>query len=50
MSKGWTVWVGGGEINDFYLDKSEAYELAKVWKDKGYDDVCVEYVQEGERL
>jgi hypothetical protein len=43
MSK-WTVWVGGGEINSYYLTKEEALELAQVWKDKGYDEVVAEEV------
>ena len=49
MSKGWTVWVGGVEVNDFYLHKKEAFELATVWKNRGYDDVCVEYVSKEKR-
>lgn len=40
----WTVWVGGGEINDYLLSEKEAHELAQIWKDKGYDEVVVEKV------
>lgn len=40
--KNWTVWVGGGEVNDFYLTKHEAETLAQIYKDDGYDDVVVE--------
>ena len=40
----WTVWVGGGEVNDYYLTKREAKELAQEYKDDGYDDVYIEYV------
>ena len=40
----WTVWVGGGEINDYLLTEKEAQELAQIWKDKGYDEVIVEKV------
>lgn len=43
MSK-WTVWVGGGEINSYYLTQTEAEELAQVWIDKGYDEVVAEEV------
>lgn len=43
MSK-WTVWVGGGEINSYYLDKERAEELVQIWKDKGYDEVVAEEV------
>lgn len=37
----YSVWVGGGEINDTYLTFKQAEELAKVWKNKGYDDVVI---------
>lgn len=40
--KNWTVWVGGGEVNDFYLTKQEAENLAQIYKDDGYDDVVIE--------
>jgi hypothetical protein len=43
MSK-WTVWVGGTEVNDFYLTEAEAKEIAQAWKDKGYDEVVAERV------
>lgn len=37
----YSVWVGGGEINDYYLNWNEALELAQAWKDKGYNDVMI---------
>lgn len=37
----YSVWVGGGEINDCYLNWNEALELAQTWRDKGYNDVMV---------
>jgi len=40
----WTVWVGGGEVNSYLLTKDEAEDIARAWKDKGYDDVLVEEV------
>jgi hypothetical protein len=40
----WTVWVGGGEINDYLLTEQEAQELAQIWKDKGYDEVAIERI------
>jgi hypothetical protein len=40
----WTVWVGGGEINDYLLTEKEAQELAQIWKDKGYDEVAIERI------
>jgi hypothetical protein len=40
----WTVWVGGGEVNSYLLSKDEAEDIARAWKDKGYDEVVVEEV------
>jgi hypothetical protein len=40
----WTVWVGGGEINDYYLSETQAKDIAQAWIDKGYDEVVVEEV------
>ena len=40
----WTVWVGGGEVNSYLLTKEEAEDIARDWKDKGYDEVVVEEV------
>ena len=40
----WTVWVGGGEINDYLLTDKEAQEVAQIWKDKGYDEVVIERI------
>jgi len=42
--KEWTVWVGGGEINDHLLTQDEATNLAQSWKDKGYDDAKIQRV------
>ena len=42
----YSVWVGGSEVNDYYIediDKAEA--LADRWKGRGYDDVAVEVVE-----
>jgi hypothetical protein len=46
MSKGWTVWVGGSEINwQHYTHKIDAERIAGFWREvKGYDDVRVEEV------
>ena len=40
----YSVWVGGGEINDSYLTNAEAKLLAEEWRAKGYDDVVIEKV------
>lgn len=42
----YSVWVGGVEVNTEYLLKDEAEKLAKVYKEKGYKDVCIEYVKQ----
>ena len=38
----YTVWVGGGEINDHLLTARQATDIAREWSDKGYDDVVIE--------
>ena len=42
--KEYTVWVGGTEVNDYYLTKEEAENLAFEYKDDGYDDVIIEKI------
>jgi len=45
MSK-YTVWVGGVEVNDYYLETTEEAEnLAKFWLDKNYDEVQIEEIK-----
>ena len=39
--KSYSVWVGDGEVNDYYLTKNEARILAQEYKDDGYDDVFI---------
>ena len=47
MKAKYTVWVGGGEVNEYYIDsKKEAEDIAECWRAKGYDDVFVEKVSE----
>ena len=41
MKRSYSVWVGGVEVNQFYLTKKEAEETVKYFKDKGYDDVAM---------
>jgi hypothetical protein len=43
----WTVWVGGVEVNEYYVDKDKADDIAKFWINKGYTDVAVERVEIG---
>jgi len=44
----YTVWVGGTEVNDYYLEYDDAMKLAKSYKNKGYTDVIVECVEYNE--
>lgn len=37
----YSVWVGGGEINDYLLTWSDAHELATEYRNAGYDDVAI---------
>ena len=39
--RNYTVWVGGGEVNDYLLERNEAESLALTWIDQGYDDVYI---------
>ena len=43
MSK-WTVWVGGGEMDNYIDTLEEANFIAESWRRQGYDDVVVEEV------
>ena len=38
----WTVWVGGAEVNDNYLTRDKAKELAVYFIADGYDDVVIQ--------
>ena len=40
----YSVWVGGIEVNDYYLTKSDAERLAEVYKADGYDDVVIDKI------
>jgi hypothetical protein len=39
MSNTWSLWVGGIEVNDYYLPFDEAFALGYEWRNKGYEDV-----------
>lgn len=43
MSK-YTVWVGGTEVNDYYLNKEQAKSLAEIYKNNGYN-VIIEHIK-----
>ena len=38
----YTVWVGGGEVNDEYLTYENAKVLYDEYTNQGYDDVVIE--------
>ncbi len=44
MGKTYSVWVGGGEVNDYLLDRETALYLAEQFREDGYDDVQIEEV------
>jgi hypothetical protein len=44
-----SVWVGGGEINDFYLPREAAERVAKAWRDWGYTDATVREEREDKK-
>jgi len=44
MSTTYSVWVGGWEVNAFYLTRQEARQLANDYIQGGYDDVMIEEV------
>jgi hypothetical protein len=37
----WSVWVGGGEVNDYLVTYNEAKLIANNYLDKNYDDVVI---------
>jgi hypothetical protein len=39
--KNYSVWVGGIEVNDNYLSKYEAADLAEYYSNDGYTDVFI---------
>lgn len=41
----YSVWVGGGEVNDYLLTKDKAEELANAWIRRGYDDVIIQRIE-----
>jgi len=46
MKKLYTVWVGGIEVNNYYLtDEESAEQLAEDYRKDGYDDVKVEKLE-----
>lgn len=42
---GWTVWVGGIEVNDTLLTQAQAKAIAHEYIANGYDEVQIEEVK-----
>lgn len=42
VQKLYTLWVGGIEVVDFYLEESKILELYNDYVADGYDDVVIE--------
>tara|TARA_R110002073_G_scaffold53719_5_gene138364 strand:+ start:459 stop:746 length:288 start_codon:yes stop_codon:yes gene_type:complete len=40
----YTVWVGGGEVNDNYVNLSEAEDIKQTYLSEGYNDVHIEEI------
>ena len=40
----YTVWVGGGEITEYYVDRYTAEIIAKQFIEQEYDDVRIERI------
>ncbi len=42
----YTIWVGGLEVNRYYLKtRAEAEDIAEIWRNIGHDDVAIEEVE-----
>ena len=46
----YSVWVGGGEANDYYLNWIEASQLALSYIGNGYDDAIIENIETDENF
>jgi hypothetical protein len=44
MNTKYTIWVGGSEITDIYVDQNTATNIAAWWIEQGYDDVRIERI------
>jgi hypothetical protein len=41
FKRNYSVFVGGSEVNRNYLNKQQAWSVAKEWASDGYDDVVI---------
>jgi hypothetical protein len=44
IKKNYSIWIGGIEVNDYYLTKKEAKKLFKIYQEKGYTDIIIEKI------
>jgi hypothetical protein len=44
----YTVFVGGVEVVDYYVDKEKAERIKEIWEEDGYDDVVIVEINEEE--
>ena len=44
--KTYSVWVGGGEVNSYYLSLESAERIAEAWRASGYEEVAIEEVEQ----
>jgi hypothetical protein len=42
----YSVWVGSGEINSYYLTREAAERVAKAWRNWGYTDAAIRLEKE----
>ncbi len=45
----YTVWVGGTEVTDNYVEFLKAIDILKLYQEKGYTHVIVQAKKNGER-
>ena len=45
MKQQYSVWVGGVEVNDYYLTQEMAETIAELFNAEGYSDVIVEVME-----
>jgi len=41
----YTVWVGAVEVNDYYLTKEKAEDLAEEWIEDGYNPIIEKVIK-----
>ena len=42
----YTVWVGGVEVVDYYVDRYTAATIAEQWIKQGYNDIQIERINQ----